>query len=172
MLRSQCSLFATILIFACGCGTPATDSSQAAPAVATDQTHWYKHGIGVVDVHSDGTAGHHGVVAGDGWYVTIRDGESYPGTTGGWYYQIGLQLPLGLKPGAVISLKPASSERHCETVGEFYRVGFLRSGEFVACCSGNPFHGAMACDDPSSMRLFVSLALTEKGLSFMLWLTL
>jgi hypothetical protein len=132
------------------CGCDASTSTQAPTVARTDEVHWYDFSIGVVDRHYEGGVGHHGRVTGDGSYVTIRDGEDSLDTTGGWYYQLGLQLPLDVATGDVIFLTPASPDRHFERVGDFYNVGFLKPSEFVAFRYGSPTGAFMACGDPES----------------------
>ncbi len=159
-----------LLAVSCGCDPRAIGPADPASTERTDEVHWYPFSIGVIDRHYEGGLGHHGVVVGDGSYITIRDGESFLESTGGWYYQLGLQLPVDLTPGDLIHLSPASTDRHFEQVGDFYNVGFLKPNEFVAFRYGSPTGGYMACDDPDSFATIRILRVDREQLAFQLTL--
>lgn len=137
-------------------------------AVSTDEFHWYDYSIGIVDETHDGKLQHHGETHGGGTYVTLREGEHYPGTTGGWYYQVGIQLPREINATDVFDLSPASVGRHLEPVGEFDRLGFLRPNEFVAFYFGNPIGGCMTCDDANSHGRLEIVSMTREHVTFAL----
>ena len=134
--------------------------------VSTDEFHWRDYSVGIVDQTYNGNLQHHGNTFGGGTYVELREGAHAPGTTGGWYYQVGIQLPSKIKPNDEFDLKPAASGRHLEPVGEFERLGFLRPGEFVAFYFGNPIGACMKCDDVNSSGTLKVLAMTREKVTF------
>lgn len=134
--------------------------------VSTDEFHWRDYSVGIVDQTFDGDLQHHGHTNGGGTYVELREGAYLPGTTGGWYYQVGIQLPADIKLNDEFDLSPAASGRHLETVGKFERLGFLRPGEFVAFYFGNPFGACMKCDDAKSSGTLRVVSMTRKQVVF------
>ena len=47
------------------------------------------------------------------------------GTTGGWYYQVGIQLPLDVAANDEFNRSPPLKGRHIEEVGELDALGFF-----------------------------------------------
>ncbi|WP_146462534.1 hypothetical protein [Rubripirellula tenax] len=134
--------------------------------VPTDEFHWHDYSVGIVDQTYNGDLQHHGHTYGGGTYVALREGAHTPGTTGGWYYQVGIQLPVDIKVSDEFDLSPVASGRHLEPVGEFERLGFLQPCEFVAFYFGNPIGGCMKCEDANSGGTLKVVSMTREQVTF------
>jgi len=134
--------------------------------VSTDEFHWRDYSVGIVDQSHNGNLRHHGHTYGGGTYVELREGAHTPGTTGGWYYLVGIQLPAGIEQNDEFDLSPAATGRHLEAVGEFERLGFLRPGEFVAFYFGNPIGACMKCEDANSTGTLTVVSMTREQVEF------
>ncbi|QEF97647.1 hypothetical protein Mal15_16880 [Stieleria maiorica] len=132
---------------------------------STDEFHWHDHSVGVVDKCYQGGLQLRGQVRSDGHYITLREGEDHLGTTGGWYYEVGIQLPNDIDSDDVFDLVPAASGRHLEHVGKFDRLGFLQPCEFVAFYVGSPLKDCMACDDPDSSGSIKIISLSRESVT-------
>ncbi|WP_145169510.1 hypothetical protein [Rubripirellula lacrimiformis] len=135
-------------------------------AVSSDDFHWRDYSVGIMDQAYSGDLQPHGYTCGGGTYVELREGAHMPGSTGGWYYQVGIQLPVDINVGDQFDLYPVARGRHLEPVGEFDRLGFLRPCEFAAFYFGNPIGGCLKCEDADSGGTLMVVSMTREHVTF------